>query len=292
MQQAPARRAAPPEFQGQERARAELTQESAPARARLRVNQRRLSYICDLLLVLVSRDIKLRYHRSVLGIFWSLLIPLAQVLVFYAVFRSVLAVHVNNYYLFVFCGLLAWGWFHSSLTSAAVAITDNRQLIRRPGFPVGLLPAIPLITYLVHFFLAVPVLLVFLVLGGGRLSGAVVLLPVVVAVQLGFTLSLAYLVAALQVTFRDTQHLVGVALLLLFYLSPVIYPADAVPDAYRWLYGLNPMVQLLEAYRRVLLDGEVPEPFGLFWLSVASAALLWLGHRVFMRASYSFAEEL
>jgi lipopolysaccharide transport system permease protein len=250
-----------------------------------------LAYLFDLLLVLVGRDIKLRYKHSLLGIFWSLLVPLVQVLVFYIVFRSALATNVQNYYLFVFCGVLAWAWFQSALTSATVAITDNRELIRRPGFPVALLPVIPSLTYLVHYVLALLVLLTFVVFGGGRLSAASFLLPIVLLVQLILTLGVAYLLAAVQVTFRDMQHLVGVAPLLLFYLSPVIYDTSAVPDAYRWLYDFNPMVSLLDSYRRIRLQGDLPK-LNLIWLSLAGSGLLWIGRRVFLRASSSFAEEL
>jgi lipopolysaccharide transport system permease protein len=249
-------------------------------------------YLRDLLLELVTRDIKLRYNRSVLGLGWSLLVPLAQMLVFHFIFRSVLSIDIPNYHLFAFSGLLIWGWFQSSLVAAAGAITDNRELLRRPSFPVDVLPIIPVITQFVQFLLALPILFLFVELAGVPLTTAYLALPAVAAVQLMLTMSVAYLLATFQVWFRDTQHFTGVALLMVFYLSPVIYDASLVPDAYARIYDLNPMVHLMAAYRSVILRGELPNTLALLAVGTASACLLWFGHAVFARASHRFAEEL
>ncbi len=253
---------------------------------------RQAIYVRDLLLELVVRDLKLRYNRSLLGVAWSLVLPLAQMLVFYVIFRSVLAINIPNYHLFVFCGLLVWGWFQSSLLAAAGAITDNRELLRRPGFPLAILPVIPLITQCVHFMLALPILLTFVVLAGGPLTSALLAVPAVTAIQFLLTMSLAYLVATLQVRFRDTQHVVGVLLLMLFYVSPVIYDTAFVADAYAPVYGLNPLVHLIGAYRSAFLRGEPPDVHILVTLGTLSAGLLWFAHAIFVRASYRFAEQL
>ena len=101
-------------------------------------NLRRLIYIRDLLRELVVRDMKLRYKRSVLGVAWSILNPLAQLLVFGFVFRFILPVKIPNYSSFLFCGVLAWNWFSSSLLLSTGAIVDNRDLIKRPGFPAAI----------------------------------------------------------------------------------------------------------------------------------------------------------
>jgi lipopolysaccharide transport system permease protein len=252
----------------------------------------RLTYVRDLIREMVVRDIKLRYKRSVLGIAWSLLNPLAQLLVFTFIFRQALSLDVPNYPLFVFTGALTWGWFQAGLVLAAGAITDNRELIKRPGFPTAILPVVTVTSQLIHFLLALPVLLLFVVLGGGRLTAAVSMLPVIIALQFLLTLSLGYLVATFQVTFRDTQHLLGVFLMLLFYLTPIFYDADIIPVAYRSLYNLNPMVHLLAAYRAIFVKGDLPHLPTLLALGVFCGGLLWFGHKVFTRASYHFVEEL
>ena len=249
-------------------------------------------YMYDLLRELVVRDMKLRYNRSVLGIAWSLLNPLFQMLVFVFLSRRVLSLDIPNYPSFVYTGLLAWSWFQSALLLTTGAITGNRELVRRPGFPTAILPVVTVVTNLIHFLLALPVLLLFLVLGGGRLTSAILTLPLVILLQFLLILGLGYLVATVHVTFRDTQHLLGISLSLLFYLTPVFYDANAVPARYQTLYRLNPMFHLITAYRTILIQGNLPNLRALLALGVLTVALLWLGHTVFTRASYRFVEEL
>jgi lipopolysaccharide transport system permease protein len=255
-------------------------------------SRRRLMYVRDLVSVLVARDLKSRYKRSLLGFAWSLLNPLAQMLVISFVFSRVFGITIPDYPLFVFCAILPWTWFQSSLVAATDAITGNREMIRRPGFPVPALPVITVASNLLHFLLALPILLLFLVLSGRGASLAVLGLPVLVALQFVLTLGLAYFVATFQVTFRDTQHLLTVALLLVFYLTPVFYLADAVPAQYRAVYALNPMVHLIEGYRAALLGRGQVDPLALVAIAAVGGVLLWIGYGVFVRASYGFAEEL
>ena len=220
---------------------------------------KRPRYLFDLFYELVVRDLKLRYKRSVLGLAWTLVNPLVQLLVLSFIFRTVLPLDIPNYPSFLFTGLLAWNWFQLSLYSSTGAIVDNRELVRRPGFPVTVLPMVTVASYFIHFLLALPILLAFLVLSGIRLSSAALLLPAIWAVQFVLTLSWAYLVAALHVTFRDTQHLLGIALMLGFYLTPIFYDASILPSRYAWRYGLNPVAVLLNAYRELLIFGRLPD---------------------------------
>jgi lipopolysaccharide transport system permease protein len=253
---------------------------------------RRPLYIYNLLRELVVRDMKLRYKRSVLGIVWSLISPLIQMLVFVFLFRRVVPLDIPNYPSFVFTGVLAWNWFQSAVLLATGAITDNRQLIRRPGFPMAILPVITVTTHLIHFLLALPVPLLFLILNGGRLTSAILMLPFVIMLQFLLTLGLGYLVATIHVTFRDTQHLLGVFFMLLFYLTPVFYDASIVPARYQTVYRLNPVLHLITAYRAILIHGGLPDLRTLLALGAVVGALLWLSYTVFARASYRFVEEL
>ena len=249
-------------------------------------------YMWDLLRELVGRDLKLRYRRSVLGVLWSLLNPLFQMAVFVFLSRRVLSLEIPNYPSFVFTGTLAWSWFQTGLSLATTAITDNRELIRRPGFPTAILPAVTVTTNLIHFVVALPIPLLFLLLRGGRLTGTIFILPLVIAVQFLLTLGLGYLVATVHVTFRDTRHLLGVFLRLLFYLTPVFYSTSNVPTRSRVFYKLNPMLHLITAYRAILIEGTVPDLGALLVVAALGVATLWVGHAVFTRASYRFVEEL
>jgi lipopolysaccharide transport system permease protein len=249
-------------------------------------------YIWDLLRELVVRDMKLRYRRSVLGVIWSLLNPLFEMVVFVFLSRRVLSLEIPNYPSFVFTGTLAWSWFQNGLSLATTAITANRELIRRPGFPAAILPVVTVTTNMIHFILALPIPLLFLLLGGGRLTGAILILPLVIVLQFLLTLGFGYLVATVHVTFRDTQHILGVFLRLLFYLTPVFYSTSNVPTRYRTFYELNPMLHLITAYRAILIEGTMPDLGALLVVGALGAAALWLGHTFFTRASYRFVEEL
>lgn len=215
-----------------------------------------------------------------------------QMLVFVFLFRRVLPLDIPDYPSFVFIGVLAWSWFQTALSLATGAITDNRDLIRRPGFPTAVLPLVTVTTHLIHFLLALPILLLFIALGGGRLTSTILTLPLVILLQFLLILGLGYLVATIHVTFRDTQHLLGVFLMLLFYLTPVFYDASIIPARYQLFYHLNPMFHLIAAYRTILIQGSLPDLRTLLILGALVGGLLWLGHTVFTRASYRFVEEL
>jgi lipopolysaccharide transport system permease protein len=256
------------------------------------LSNRQLIYMRDLLRELVARDLKLRYKRSVLGIAWTLLNPLTELLVLLLIFRVVLPLDIPNYPSFLFTGILTFGWFQSSLLFAANAIVGNRELIRQPGFSPALLPVVTVTTNLIHFLLALPILLIFLLLSDIRLTSAILALPFLITLQFIFTLSLAYLAAAFHVKFRDTQYLLKVMLQFLFYLSPVFYSADDVPARFQSLYRLNPLVFFVDAYRAILIRGEYPDYTPMLTVVAISAGLLILGIAVFKRASYRFVEEL
>ncbi|MEW6402105.1 MAG: ABC transporter permease [Chloroflexota bacterium] len=249
-------------------------------------------YLWDLLVQMVGRDLKLRYRGSILGIAWSLLNPLAQLLVFSFVFRSILPLNIPNYTLFLFIGLLVWSWFHASLMGAATVIVDSRMLIKQPTFPVAILPIVVVIANLLHFLLALPVLFLFLSQAGIQLGVPTILLPLIIILQVLFTLGLAYFVSTFHVFFRDTQHLVGVFLFLFFYLTPIFYSADVIPAKYQVFYRLNPVLQLLEAYRAILLKDTWPAAGSLLLVGIVSVVWLILGYTVFKQASYRFVEEL
>ena len=253
---------------------------------------RRVVYLVDLARELVGRDLKLRYKRSVLGLVWSLLNPLMQLLVFTFVFQWVLPLNIEHYSVFLFTGLLAWNWFSGALSAGTSVVVDNGDLVRHPGFPILVLPLVSVASHWLHLLLALPVLGVFLAVAGILPDWSLLALPGVMLVQFAVTLSLVYLLAALHVFFRDTQYLLGIALLLGFYVSPVFYDITSVPERFGVLYRINPVALLINAYRSILLRGEFPPPLPLLALLGVALLLTTVGVVVFYRASYHFAEEL
>lgn len=252
----------------------------------------RLSYVIELLRTLVDRDLKLMYKRSALGVVWTLINPLLQLLVFVFVFQVIIKIDIPQYASYVFAGLLVWNWFQTSLVEATGIIVNSRALIRQPGFPTAILPVVIVTTGLIHFVLALPVLLIFLIIDGVKLTPLILVLPLLQVLQFALTVTFSYLLAALNVTFRDTQHTLGVLLQFLFYLTPVFYELKSIPGQYWHIYSLNPLVHIITCYRQILIWGVQPD-----WLAIAIIAgitlvLLPISYRLFKHQSLRFVEEI
>jgi lipopolysaccharide transport system permease protein len=246
----------------------------------------------DLLRELVVRDIKVRYKRSWIGLGWSLLNPLVQLAVFNVFFTFLMPLQVPDYTSFLFTGIVVWNWFQVSLYSATGVIVDNVSLLKQPGFPAAVLPVASITANLVHFLLALPILLIAVLAGGHHLTLALMALPIVIGVQFSLTLGLSYILAALQVPYRDTQYMLGIALTMGFYFTPVFYDAKTIPPVYQAVYRLNPVVCLLDSYRAIFIHGRFPDFGGLLLILLVGVGLSLLGLTYFRQASYRFVEEI
>jgi lipopolysaccharide transport system permease protein len=259
------------------------------------ISTKRCAYMRDLLVQMVTRDLKILYKRSTLGVIWSLLNPLMQLIVFVFVFQRVLELRVpgrSSYAAFTFVGLLAWTWFSTSVSQSAGAVTGSRELIKRPGFPTAILPVATLVMNMIHYVIAMPILIVFLLIDRAPLGLTLLFLPLVIIVQFVVTLSLAYFVATANVLFRDTQHIVSVLLPLMFYLTPVFYDPSRVPAEYAKILLLNPMTHLITAYRAIFIFGAAPNWMALGIVGIIAGAVLFLTHKMFVNISYRFVDEL
>lgn len=249
-------------------------------------------HIRDVLFVLVGRDFKLRYKRSLFGIAWSMLVPLAQFAVLWIVFRNFVPLKIPHFTTFLFTGLLPWTWLHSSLLTSALSVVDNRELVKQPGFPVSLLPMTSVLSQSAHFLLALPLVGLFMTIDGCPPTSALAALPGVILIELMLIISLSYIVASIQVRFRDLQYLLGIVLFLGFYLTPVFWDASTVSDEYRYLLEMNPVTTLLNAYRSILLHGSWPDLQPLLTVAAGSIVVLTFGIGMFAIARTRFVEEL
>jgi len=243
-------------------------------------------YQKDVVAHLVVSQFAARYRGSLLGWLWALAPPLAQLGVFYFVFTKILPTQTEHFLIFLFTGIVAWTWFAAALTVAASALVGRRDLVLRPGFPTVLLPFVAVVVTLVDYLLALPVLLTgAAVTIGVHVSYA--LLPALLAIQFAFTAGLALLVAPLNVFFRDVGHLLALVLMLGFFMTPVFYSADQVPARVSWVYELNPLAQLIEAQRTILIERAVPDlvPLGLTAIGALAFLLVGLGVFVVLRQS-------
>ncbi|HEY6360211.1 MAG TPA: ABC transporter permease [Vicinamibacterales bacterium] len=247
---------------------------------------------------LVARELKARYRGSVLGFFWSFVNPLLSLLVYTFVFTVVMPgirpQTLEPYALFMFCGLLPWTWFSSSLLEASNVLIAGGNLIRKVLFPAEVLPLVTVISGLVHFCYGLPILAVFLVYYGVPVEPLDLLwFPVIVFAQLVLTAGLAMLVSALTVHFRDVRDLLHNLLTLWFFATPIIYPLAIVPVDVQPLLDLNPFTHLAVSYQEVLF---VPGPFTQAWRVAAAGAAAVVafiaGYSVFDRLRDTLVEEV
>lgn len=245
---------------------------------------------------LVARELKARYRGSVLGFFWSFVNPLLLLSVYTFVFAEILPnreLATTPYAVFMFSGLLPWTWFSASLLEASGSLINGGNLIKKVLFPAEVLPIVSVLSNLVHFLLGLPILAAFMIYFQHFPDwNEIAWLPVIIAVQLVFTVALALVLSALTVHFRDIRDLLANLLTFWFFATPIIYYYD-MPEVRRfyWMFRLNPFYHLAVSYQEILF---FPGPFGhLRWLlalGAVSIVVFLAGYWLFDRLRDSFAE--
>jgi ABC-2 type transport system permease protein len=246
----------------------------------------------ELLQTLVAKDLKIRYHGTIFGYLWSLLNPFLMMLVYTLVFAVFLRIKMEHYSLFLIAALLPWTFFSNSLLTGTVSIVGNAHFIQKFYCPRELFPAAILASNAIILLLSFIPFLLFLVYMKGTLGWSLLLLPVVVVIHLAFTLGLALLLSGLFVFFRDVRHLLEFFMMIWFYLTPVIYPLDMVPEKYRFFFLLNPMVPILTLYRNVLYDLAFPAATTFLTALAVACVSLFVGWKAFLSMEKSFVKEL
>ena len=260
-------------------------------------NLARLAGYRGLIQSLVARELTARYRGSVLGFFWSFVNPLLLLSIYSFVFAKILppnATETNRPYdVFMFCGLLPWTWFSASLLEGSGALISGGNLIKKVLFPAEILPIVAVIANMVHFLLGLLILAGFMIWRQHFPDwNELAWFPVIVFVQLIFTLGLVLILSALTVHFRDIRDLLSNLLTFWFFATPIIY-SYKMPSVvgYIDLFNLNPFFHLAVSYQEVLFFRG---PFGhLAWLlalGVASVGLFLVGYWIFDRLRDSFAE--
>ncbi len=257
----------------------------------------------DLVRNLVARDLKVRYKNSLLGIIWSMLNPLGMMLVFTVVFTILIPNNaIERFPVFLMCGLLPWNWFSGSVVGSIYSVVANASLVKKVYFPREVLPISVVFANLVHFILALVVLFGLMLFFRTPFTIWIALLPVLIVIQLLFTLGLAFFLSAVNVYYRDTAQIMDVMMLAWFFLTPIFYSADLIPQSkeimgvmvpvQRLAYIVNPMASLIASYRVILYDAAPPAIDFFLRTTATSVVVLVLGYWFFHRASRAFGEVL
>jgi lipopolysaccharide transport system permease protein len=248
----------------------------------------------DLLWHMTIRHLRGQYKQSILGYAWAILNPLSLMLILSFVFSTILRFESQGipYPLFIFVGLLPWLFFSGALSSATDSVAGASNLVTKVYFPREILPTAAALTKVVDLGFGLLILVALMVYFGHPAEPTTVWVPILFFIHLLFTLGLAFPLAALNLFFHDVRYLVGVALTLWFYLTPVIYPVDIVPQKYQFIYDLNPNSLMINAYRRVMLEGVGPGLDRLLLgLGIALVTFL-VGYYLFKRMEPGFADRI
>lgn len=238
----------------------------------------------------VSQDLKVKYRRSFLGFFWSLLNPLLQMAVITVVFSLIFRFPMKRYALYVLSGLVPWSFWATSVDGCCMSIVSAEVMLKRQYFPKLVFPLSVVMQNLVTFVLSLAVLLLVLAPVTGYVpSAALLILPLSFLCLVGVSLGVGMIASVATVYFRDLQHLISVALSALFYLTPIIYPLEMpdgggpIPHSARYYFKLNPMYSIIEMFHRPIYNGTLPTPSELAAAITFAAVTLGVGLLVFRR---------
>ncbi len=247
---------------------------------------------------MVRRDLTSRYKGSVMGLAWAIITPAVTIAIFTLIFSGIFGARFGTegghlgFAVYLFCGMLPWIAFSDGVQRAATAMTENINLIKRVVFPVEALPVNVALSAIVQQLIGTIVLLAAALFLQSKLQTTVVLMPILLIPQLLATIGLGWLMASLGVFIRDMPQFNQLFFSTWMYLTPILYPESLVPPNYRWLVNLNPMAPLIRSYRRVLLEGRMPDWKGLAVTTLFALSCFAVGYWWFERTKKAFADVL
>lgn len=246
-------------------------------------------YFKDLTLSLTIRELKSKYKSTTLGFLWIIVNPLLQMIVLTIVFSFFLKIQVENYPLFVFSGLLPWTFFSLSLQSGTSSLIANRDLIRKVSFPKELLPVSSVLSNLFNFLLAIILLIVFVIVTSGLSFNLLFLIPIIF-LQSVLSIGIVLFLSSLDIYYRDISYILQSVLLVWFYMTPIFYPINFIPDRFALLYNVNPMVGIISSYQSILLKNTSFPLDALIITMFETVVILLLGVIFFKKRSKYFAD--
>lgn len=248
----------------------------------------------ELLKTNVKKEIRGRYKGSFLGVLWSFINPLLQVLVYAIVFPYIMRNTVDNYLIFLVIGIIPWTFFTTCINQGIASIRANAGIIKKVYFPREILPISVVLSGIVNFFISCLIILLFVVLGGVGISWHLVLLPVIVFLQSMLTLGLDFILSAVNVYIKDTEYIVQFILNMLFYGTPILFDTSQFNGGgiIQLLFKINPLTTIINSYRDIFIYHRMPDTNMLLYVFVVSVVVLVLGYFIFKRLERNFAEEV
>ena len=246
----------------------------------------------ELLKTSITKDIGGKYKNSFLGVLWSFVNPLLQILVYAIIFPLIMKSNIENYVVFMVCGLIPWNYFSTVINRASFVMIENGNIIKKVYFPREILPLSLVTSETVNFLISSILILLFTFGYGLGVTANIIFYPLVLIVQFVLLLGISLFVSSITVYFRDLQHFIGVLLQLFFYATPIVYAVDVIPEKFRWILNFNPMTYIIEGYRDIFWGQTVPDIVTLLIVLGIGILLCITGYLVFNKLQKKFAEEL
>lgn len=246
-----------------------------------------------MLKTLVKQDIRGRYKGSIFGFLWTLLNPLLLLAVYSVVFQFIFKLDIEYYTIYLFIALMPWNTLSNTIAMGTNCVTGNAGILKKVYFPREILPLATVISNVVNYIFSLVIIFIALLFFSPiGLSAYVFLLPVMIIIQAIFTLGITLMLSAFNVYVRDVQYIMNPVMMIWMYACPILYSVDMVPEKFRTIYNLNPMVKIIEGYRDILYYQQMPN---LKWLAIIfgiSLVILYIGYVVFEKLQRRFAEEV
>ena len=249
----------------------------------------------ELLKTNVKKEIRGKYKGSLLGVLWSFINPLLQVVVYAIIFPYLMRGTSEHYLVYLITGIIPWTFFITSVNQGMTTVRANAGIIKKVYFPREILPISVVLSQLVNFLISCIIIVVFCVGDGVGLSWHIILLPVITLIFSMFTLGLAFGLGAINVYIKDTEYIIQFMLNMLFYGTPIIYQLDLFAGSSSILYkliNLNPLTHIIMSYRDIFLYHQLPNMKALGLVALISVAVLVIGYLIFKNLQKGFAEEL
>lgn len=246
----------------------------------------------EMLSNLVKKDLRTRYKGSVLGFLWTFINPLLQLVVYTIVFSTIMRVNVEKFYIYLFIALIPWLFFATSIQAGASCIISNKDLIKKIYFPRLIIPISVVNSAFMNMVFSMVIVFLALIFSGIGIGKYVIFLPIIMILEYLFVLGLSFIFAAINVYFRDLEHILGIVIMGWFYLTPIVYTIDMVPEKYLGLFYLNPMTNIIGAYRDILYYNKMPGFGNLGVILTWSIGFIVVGYIIFQKLQKNFVEEL
>lgn len=245
----------------------------------------------ELLKTNIQKEIRGKYKGAWLGVVWSFLHPLLMLAVYAFIFPLIMGRDIPNYPIFLMVGLLPWNFFTTTIASSSFSVISNGNILKKVYFPREIIPISVVASSVVNFLITCIIMVLFLLGSGVGITIHALLFPLILLIETILLLGCALFLSSTTVYIRDLEHIVNVIIMAMFYATPVVYSLDMLPAKYQAILMLNPMTTIINAYRDILFNHQLPNFMHLGVVALVSVGIFALGLFTFKKLEKNFAEE-